>query len=433
MTWELPHGTSRHYVPVASRPALVARPDTFLTLARDLNEGNPTVREESSADSGDALPRDAEQADESLPPARNRGRLRRILPAPVWRIGRLLLVALVIEYLVVPQLAGPRKLLHLLAEVNPLLLLAGVGLEGGAWFCYAQLTRALLPERTNIGLWTLVRIQMTTLSVSHSAPGGTATGTALGYRLMTQAGVAGRDVGFALASQGIGSAVILNVMLWIALVVSIPVWGVSAVYLVAAVVGLLLLSASVALLLIFTKGGDRAGDAIERAGSRLPFVDGRALRRSFEEITGQILRLGHDRKTLVMATTWAAANWLLDAISLEVFVRAFGYWVNPDGLLVAFGLANVLAVIPITPGGLGVVEATLTSLLVGFGTPRGIATVGVVAYRLINFWLPIPLGGLAYLSLQVDRGGRPRLTRAFARLRSIRPQKRGSAAEKVHR
>ena len=97
------------------------------------------------------------------------------------------------------------------------------------------------------------------------------------------------------------------------------------------------------------------------------------------------------------------ANWLLDAASLEVFVGAFGHWVNPDGLLVAYGLAYVLAALPITPGGLGVVEATLTSLLVGFGTPRGVAALGVVTYRLINFWLPIPLGGVAYISLHSSK------------------------------
>ena len=68
----------------------------------------------------------------------------------------------------------------------------------------------------------------------------------------------------------------------------------------------------------------------------------------------------------------------------------------------AYGLANVLAAIPLTPGGLGVVEATLTSTLVGFSTPRAVAMLGVVGYRLVNFWLPIPLGGLAYLSLQLD-------------------------------
>ena len=72
-----------------------------------------------------------------------------------------------------------------------------------------------------------------------------------------------------------------------------------------------------------------------------------------------------------------------------------------DGIIVAFALANVLAAVPLTPGGLGVVEAVLPSALVGFGAPRGTAVLGVVVYRLVNFWLPIPIGGLSYLSLKL--------------------------------
>jgi hypothetical protein len=48
-----------------------------------------------------------------------------------------------------------------------------------------------------------------------------------------------------------------------------------------------------------------------------------------------------------------------------------------------------------------VVEATVSSILVGFGTPRTIAIWGVIGWRLVNFWLPIPVGGAAYLSLKV--------------------------------
>ena len=77
---------------------------------------------------------------------------------------------------------------------------------------------------------------------------------------------------------------------------------------------------------------------------------------------------------------------------------------NPIDLLVAFGLANVLAAIPITPGGLGVVEAVLTSTLVGFGLDRGTAAISVITYRLAAFWLPIPLGALAYGSLKFGPG-----------------------------
>jgi uncharacterized protein (TIRG00374 family) len=177
------------------------------------------------------------------------------------------------------------------------------------------------------------------------------------------------------------------------------------VYLVAAGVGLVLLVTAGILLFLFTRAEARVGAGLERVAGHVPFVDGAALRRFFEQVAARLQDLGRQRQVLARAVLWAGGNWLFDAASLAVFVGAFGHWVNPDGLLVAYGLANVLAVIPLTPGGLGVVEATLTSVLVGFGTPRGVATLGVVGYRLVNFWLPIPLGGLAYLSLQVNAGG----------------------------
>ena len=60
-------------------------------------------------------------------------------------------------------------------------------------------------------------------------------------------------------------------------------------------------------------------------------------------------------------------------------------------MLVAYGLANILAVIPLTPSGLGVIELTIVAVLKGFGVPGGIAAAGVLSWRLVNFWLPDPL------------------------------------------
>jgi uncharacterized protein (TIRG00374 family) len=115
-----------------------------------------------------------------------------------------------------------------------------------------------------------------------------------------------------------------------------------------------------------------------------------------------------DRGLLRRAVTWAALNWILDAAALFVFVAAFGHLENPDGLLVAYGIANVLSAIPISPGGLGIVEGILVPSLVGFGAPRGVAVLGVIGYRLINFWLPIPVGAASYLSLRKKTEGMPR-------------------------
>ena len=64
----------------------------------------------------------------------------------------------------------------------------------------------------------------------------------------------------------------------------------------------------------------------------------------------------------------------------------------------------MLGAIPVTPAGLGVIDSITPVLLVGFGLTRSVATLGVLAWRLVNFWLPIPTGAAAYISLKVPRG-----------------------------
>jgi hypothetical protein len=107
---------------------------------------------------------------------------------------------------------------------------------------------------------------------------------------------------------------------------------------------------------------------------------------------------------LIESLTWAALNWLLDAASLWCFIAAFGGYANPVGLFAAYGIANVLGAIPLTPGGLGIIDTITPVLLVGFGLTRSVATLGVLAWRLVNFWLPIPTGAIAYVSLKVPKG-----------------------------
>jgi hypothetical protein len=333
-----------------------------------------------------------------------RSRWPRWLPRPVRRITKVLLFAFVVQFLVLPQINGTRKALKLLGHVSVPYLVAGVALEAMAIVSYALLTRSVLPREGSPSVLTLLRVQLSTLGFSHVAPGGAAAGSPLGYRLLTHAGVDGPEAGFALATQGAGSAVVLNVILWLALVVSIPLNGYNPIYLTAAIVGVIAIGAFAVLVTTLTRGEEKSARVLAAILAHLPFVDREAVEQLVHRVAERLRELGTDRELLLRAAGWAAANWLFDAASLWVFVAAFGYRVSVVGLLVAFGLANVLAAIPITPGGLGVIEAVLTSTLVGFGTPSAVAILGVAAYRLMNFWLPIPLGAIAYLSLQVDPG-----------------------------
>jgi uncharacterized protein (TIRG00374 family) len=323
------------------------------------------------------------------------------LPRPLKRVAILLVGLLVVEYLVLPQVAGARKSLHLLASVSVVDLVAGVLFEAAAIAAYVKLTQAVLPVRKRPPFSTLLRIDLSTMAASHIVPGGSAAGTGLGYRLLTASEVSGTDAGFALATQGLGSAVVLNVLLWLALLVSIPRRGFNPLYGTAAVIGALLIATFAVVVVSLTRGEDRMAGVMCRVANRVPLLNGDGVSRVLHRVAERLRLLRADPRLLVRAALWASANWLLDAASLWVFVAAFGHRVDVDGLIVAFGLANVLAAVPVTPGGLGVVEAVLTSALVGFGTPRGSAVLGVVIYRLVNFWLPIPVGGLAYLSLRV--------------------------------
>ena len=122
-----------------------------------------------------------------------------------------------------PLIPGLRKAATDLRKVNPALLVGRVRLQMAALFCYSLLTRAALGESRHArSRLRLFRIQMSTKALSSIVPGGSAAGSALGYRLMTLSGVQGADAGFALATAGLGSAVMLNVILWVGLIVSIP-------------------------------------------------------------------------------------------------------------------------------------------------------------------------------------------------------------------
>jgi uncharacterized protein (TIRG00374 family) len=350
-----------------------------------------------------------------------------------------LLVFLFVFYVALPLLASHRAEVNTLAHINIAYLALGVLLEIAALAAYTQLTHSVLPS-DGPRRFRLFRINMSTLSLSHVSPGGTAPGAALGYRLLTQSGVAGSDAGFALGTQGIGSAVVLNVIFWCSLVAFLVTHGfhvpashqgdhsqsASILVIVAAGVGVVLLGTFGGLFYLLTRGQQQASRVIRRIAGRIRFLDADRTTALVERLAARFAVLMQDRSLTRRAVGWAAANWLLDAASLWVFVAAFSHFISPVDLLMAYGLANILAAIPITPGGLGVVEFVLVSMITGFGPTAGQALSGVLAYRAVNFWLPIPFGGLAYASLEFER--RPAYRRVQDFLRSHLDRPRAAAA-----
>jgi uncharacterized protein (TIRG00374 family) len=331
----------------------------------------------------------------------------RLWPWSVLRYGAAIAVlAVILVYFVVPELRQAH--LSELAHIGVPWLIAGVLLEGISLFCYSLLTRSLLPPQ-GPKLLTVFRIDMSCTALGHVVPAGSAASAAFGYRLFTSRGVQAGDVYFMMASQGPGSSVVLNLLLWMALLISIPLTGFHRIYLGAGLAALAALVTAATLVYLFTKGEEWVVRLTRCVLARIPRVREDAAEPVVRAIAAAVRGFRSDPRRMRRALAWATVNWLVGAGSLWCFLAALGHYADPVVLFAAFGIANVAAAIPLTPSGLGVVEVTLPLLLAADGVTKGVATLAVIGWRFANFWLPIPVGAAAYLSLRLPR--RPVRTR----------------------
>jgi hypothetical protein len=104
--------------------------------------------------------------------------------------------------------------------------------------------------------------------------------------------------------------------------------------------------------------------------------------------------------------TWGVLNWVLDCACFAMMFLALGAPIPWKGLLLAYGAGQLAASLPITPGGLGVVEGSITVALVAFGGPEATTAYAVLLYRLISFWMILVVGWIfiGQFALQVRRG-----------------------------
>lgn len=99
------------------------------------------------------------------------------------------------------------------------------------------------------------------------------------------------------------------------------------------------------------------------------------------------------------AMLWSALNWASDAFCLVAAAQACGLPASWRTVGAAYLVAQVVRQIPLSPGGLGFVEASLVTAL-SMGASSAVAAAAVLLYRIVSFWLILPVGLITYLGLR---------------------------------
>ena len=339
-----------------------------------------------------------------------RGEVESVARGPsIRRTAFWLLVTGISLYLVAPSLIDVLGSWQSLNQVSllwfPLLAL----LQFLSLACIWILQRLTIPRSP----WSaVVDSQLAGNALAKIAPGGGAMGAALQYKMLVERGVErGRAVAGITAVNLLTFAVVLGLP-----VLALPALlgtSVDRDLLEAAIISVvvfLVLTGIATLLLAADAPLHKVTGWIERIRNRL-----RRNSAPTEHLPERVKRerdrilaaLGDDWPKAVLATV---GRWAFDYAILLASLAAVGAHPAPGLVLLAFCVAQVLAQIPVTPGGLGFVETGLTALLALAGVGAGDAVVATLLYRLFTYWLPLPLGlvGLALHRRHLNGDGGPK-------------------------
>jgi uncharacterized membrane protein YbhN (UPF0104 family) len=276
------------------------------------------------------------------------------------RRGVLLAITAVSLYLFAPALLEVFGAFDELDEISPLWFPVMLALQIGSYACMWGIQR--LAVRTD--RWgAVITSQLAANSFGRVVPGGVAAAGAVQYAMLVRAGVPS-----AAAASGMTASSLLLFVLMVALGAACVIWDRPLIL---------------------------AGRATQAIRNRV--------RKDREPLTGLPQRLLSERDIVlsVLGREWwealllAAGRWLLDYLTLVAALYAVDARPHVSLVLLAFCTAQLLGTMPLTPGGLGFVEAGLTGTLALAGVGGGAAVLATLAYRLVSFWLPIPAGAVA--------------------------------------
>ena len=290
----------------------------------------------------------------------------------------------------------------MLSHIHLAWLLVAIGAELGSMVVFARLQRWLLRAGgVDVPFVPMVEITLAGNALSTTLPGGAAWSATWVFEQLRRRGAQKLLAGWVILVAGALSSFAVFVILALGAWVAGSRGPVSSLRWVAA--GLAAIPFLVAGVYFVARRSKRVRQLLSTSwgavSRRLP--PARALGRLVRKTVDDLGLVHPGPLGWAEAFGLAMANWLCDALCLLACTEALGVPVPWRGILVIYGLTQVAASLPITPGGIGVVEGSMTALLIAYGTRPTSALAIVLLYRVVSFWGMAPIGWAAWAGLEL--------------------------------
>lgn len=311
-----------------------------------------------------------------------------------WWRPALLVVGIVAATLALRgRLPDPASIWTALRQARPGWLLAAVVLQVVSITAFAEQQRHLLAAfGVRMPAPTTVAVTYARSAMATALPAGSAVSAGYAFRQYRSHGASQAIAAAVMLLSGVASATGLT-LLYAGDLLALTSPSVRTLALLAAVAALAALAVA-------------AGRAV--AATRAPVTPAHPIARRPDAAPSTLARLrGTLRHTAALAATvparrWlavvglAAFNWLTDLACLLAAVHAVGLTVSTGSVATAYLAAQLIRQIPATPGGIGVIEASLILALTTAGAARAPAAAAVLVYRLLSCWSILPIGFICW-------------------------------------
>jgi uncharacterized protein (TIRG00374 family) len=278
-----------------------------------------------------------------------------------------------------------------LSHIDWVWLVLAVVFEVGSLVAFGLVQQRLLEAgQVHMGLRRVTAVTVAVTAIANSMPAGPFVSSVFAFRQYRRQGADEAFAGWTLVAVFVAAAVSLAIVAAAGLAIAgAEGAGFDLVWVTVGVLaGALVLGA------LFVQQGAVAWvvSSLLRASRRLFHWPGEEAAARVDALVGRLSLVRLSAGKVLSVTGWAVANWLLDCGCLALSFTAVGVGIPWKGLLLAYGAGQLAANLPITPGGLGVVEGSLTIALVAFGGPETQTVAAVLLYRIISFWGELPVG-----------------------------------------